>query len=43
MVFLGPMCDAFLVLAHTPAGLSCFLMPRFAPDGTRNAHPYPAP
>ena len=31
------MCDAFLVLAQSPKGLSCFLMPRFAPDGTRNA------
>ena len=27
----------FLVLAQTKAGLSCFLLPRFAPDGTRNA------
>jgi putative acyl-CoA dehydrogenase len=33
----APMCDAFLVLAQSPKGLSCFLMPRFAPDGTRNA------
>ena len=33
----APMCDAFLVLAQTPAGLSCFLLPRFATDGTRNA------
>jgi putative acyl-CoA dehydrogenase len=31
------MCDAFLVLAQTPKGLSCFLMPRWLPDGTRNA------
>jgi putative acyl-CoA dehydrogenase len=31
------MCDAFLVLAQTGSGLSCFLLPRFAPDGTRNA------
>jgi putative acyl-CoA dehydrogenase len=31
------MCDAFLVLAYEEAGLSCFLLPRFAPDGTRNA------
>ncbi|MBA2241073.1 MAG: acyl-CoA dehydrogenase family protein, partial [Solirubrobacterales bacterium] len=33
----APMCDAFLVLAQTEAGLSCFLMPRFRPDGERNA------
>ncbi|MEX0739525.1 MAG: isovaleryl-CoA dehydrogenase [Pseudohongiella sp.] len=32
----APMCDAFLVLAQAPAGLSCFLMPRWRPDGTRN-------
>jgi putative acyl-CoA dehydrogenase len=32
----APMCDAFLVLAQAPGGLSCFLMPRFLPDGTRN-------
>ena len=32
----APMCDAFLVLAHTPRGLSCFLLPRWLPDGTRN-------
>lgn len=32
----APMCDAFLVLAQTPAGLSCFLMPRWRPDGTKN-------
>ncbi len=32
----APMCDAFLLLAHTPRGLSCFLMPRWLPDGTRN-------
>ena len=31
------MCDAFLVLAKTAAGLSCFLMPRWRPDGSRNA------
>jgi len=31
------MSDAFLVLAQTDDGLSCFLLPRFAPDGTRNA------
>jgi len=33
----APMCDAFLVLAQTPRGLSCFLLPRWRPDGTRNA------
>ena len=32
----APMCDAFLVLAQAPHGLSCFLMPRVLPDGTRN-------
>src|SRR6188472_1028113 len=32
-----PMCDAFLVLAQADEGLSCFLMPRFAPDGSLNA------
>ncbi|HEV7991053.1 MAG TPA: isovaleryl-CoA dehydrogenase [Gemmatimonadaceae bacterium] len=35
--FSAPMSDAFLVLAQTDDGLSCFLLPRFAPDGTRNA------
>jgi putative acyl-CoA dehydrogenase len=32
----APMCDAFLVLAQAPGGLSCFLLPRFLPDGTLN-------
>ena len=32
----APMCDAFLVLAQAPGGLSCFLMPRVLPDGARN-------
>jgi len=32
----APMCDAFLVLAQAEKGLSCFLLPRFLPDGTRN-------
>ena len=32
----APMCDAFLVLGQAPGGLSCFLMPRVLPDGTRN-------
>ncbi|NIC05748.1 isovaleryl-CoA dehydrogenase [Billgrantia bachuensis] len=33
----APMSDAFLTLAQTDAGLSCFLAPRFTPDGERNA------
>ena len=33
----APMCDAFLVLAQTDAGLSCFLLPRWKPDGQKNA------
>jgi putative acyl-CoA dehydrogenase len=32
----APMCDAFLVLAQAPAGLTCFLVPRFMPGGERN-------
>ena len=32
----APMCDAFLVLAQTESGPSCFLLPRFTPDGERN-------
>jgi putative acyl-CoA dehydrogenase len=32
----APMCDVFLVLAQAPAGLTCFLLPRVLPDGTRN-------
>jgi putative acyl-CoA dehydrogenase len=32
----APMCDAFLTLAYTENGLSCFLMPRWRPDGQRN-------
>lgn len=35
--FSAPMCDAFLVLAQAEGGLSCFLMPRFRPDGSVNA------
>ncbi len=31
-----PMSDAFLVLAQAPRGLSCFLLPRWTPDGRRN-------
>lgn len=33
----APMSDAFLTLAQTDAGLSCFLVPRWRADGTRNA------
>ncbi|HLM63756.1 MAG TPA: isovaleryl-CoA dehydrogenase [Acidimicrobiales bacterium] len=33
----APMCDLFLMLAQAPGGLSCFLVPRWLPDGTRNA------
>jgi putative acyl-CoA dehydrogenase len=33
----APMCDLFLVLAQAPEGLSCFLLPRVLPDGSRNA------
>jgi putative acyl-CoA dehydrogenase len=35
--FSAPMSDGFLVLAQAGAGLSCFLLPRFAPDGALNA------
>ena len=30
------MCDAFLVTAQSPRGLSCFFLPRLLPDGSRN-------
>ena len=33
----APMCDFFLVLAQASGGLTCFLMPRFRPDGAVNA------
>jgi putative acyl-CoA dehydrogenase len=33
----APMCDGFLVLAQAPGGLTCFLVPRFRPDGSVNA------
>jgi putative acyl-CoA dehydrogenase len=33
----APMSDAFLTLAHTDKGLTCFLAPRWTPDGERNA------
>jgi putative acyl-CoA dehydrogenase len=32
----APMSDAFLMLAQAPDGLSCFLVPRWRPDGSRN-------
>ena len=33
----APMCDAFLVLAQAKDGLTCYLMPRYRPDGSQNA------
>jgi putative acyl-CoA dehydrogenase len=30
------MCDAFLMLAQAPGGLTCFLVPRWRPDGSKN-------
>lgn len=35
--FSAPMCDAFLVLAQADAGMTCFLLPRFASGNERNA------
>ena len=32
----APMCDGFLTLAMTDAGITCFLVPRWLPDGVRN-------
>jgi putative acyl-CoA dehydrogenase len=32
----APMCDLFLTLAQAPGGLTCFLVPRVLPEGTRN-------
>lgn len=32
----APMCDAFLMLAQAPGGLSCFLVPRWRDDGEKN-------
>lgn len=32
----APMSDAFLTLAWAEGGLTCFLVPRWRPDGTRN-------
>ncbi|WP_029889521.1 isovaleryl-CoA dehydrogenase [Polycyclovorans algicola] len=34
--FSAPMCDAWLVLAQAPAGITCFLLPKMLEDGTRN-------
>jgi putative acyl-CoA dehydrogenase len=35
--FSAPMSDAFLVLAQASSGLTCFLLPRWRPDGSKNA------
>ena len=35
--FSAPQCDAHLVLAQADAGLTCFLLPRFLDNGSRNA------
>jgi putative acyl-CoA dehydrogenase len=35
--FSAPQCDAHLVLAYVEGGITCFLLPRFRPDGSRNA------
>src|SRR5579859_2491260 len=35
--FSAPMCDAFLVLAQAEVGPTCFFLPRWTPDGERNA------
>ena len=35
--FSAPQCDAHLVLAYADGGITCFLLPRFRPDGSRNA------
>ncbi|MEO8028779.1 MAG: isovaleryl-CoA dehydrogenase [Bryobacteraceae bacterium] len=32
----APMCDAFLILAQAPGGLTCFFLPRWTPDGAKN-------
>ncbi|QNM97087.1 isovaleryl-CoA dehydrogenase [Chitinimonas koreensis] len=34
--FSAPQCDAHLVLAQAPGGLSCFFVPRWRPDGGKN-------
>ena len=33
----APMNDVFLTIAQAPGGLTCFLLPRVLPDGSRNA------
>lgn len=33
----APMSDGILVLVQVPRGLSCFMLPRWAPEGTKNA------
>jgi len=33
----APMCDAFLLLANSSSGLSCFLVPKILSDGSRNS------
>ncbi len=39
----APMCDAFLVLAQAAkGGLTCYLMPRYRPDGIEERDPLPA-
>jgi putative acyl-CoA dehydrogenase len=35
--FSAPMCDAHLVVARTESGLGCFYVPRYRPDGSKNA------
>ncbi len=35
--FSAPMCDAFLILAQAPGGLTCFFLPRVLPDGGNGA------
>jgi len=34
--FSAPMCDAHLVVARTDSGFSCFYVPRYRPDGSKN-------
>ena len=35
--FSAPMSDAWLVLAYAEGGITCFLLPRWRSDGSRNA------
>jgi putative acyl-CoA dehydrogenase len=35
--FSAPMCDAHLVVARTESGPACFFVPRYRPDGSKNA------